>query len=200
MENERIIYEYEQLNSIDKEICRLETEMINYFFDNIDKDYVSGKIDCPLVASGIISDYEKLRLEKRNIELEIKIIEKQMDNIQSYIPNIVYELEKDNLSDDQIKQETEKRIMQQKNDFEIRISKLNGILKMIDEDPKTYLRFKEFQDGDYSKIKCKEVRKKLKDMRKKLKGLKCERKRILKYLKSYLHEYEHERVSRKIYS
>ena len=133
---------FEQLAKLDKEISSMENKKKNYFFDNIDIKDKEGNVELPLVATNNSSDYEKLKHEKRYIQMKIKQLLKQAENINCYVLGYVYELRKQGFSEKAIYDEKEKRISELRNSITEKINSLKQKLAMIENDPKTYLRFK----------------------------------------------------------
>ena len=182
MKSEIIKEQYKKLYELDKKISRLVTEKRNYYLENIDEKDKNGNISIPLVASGN-SDYEKLKDEKKGIELEIRHLRKRLVNVRCVYLSITSELRKIGLSENKAKEEAEKRIEIIKKDIQEKISELESRIDMIMEEPKLYLRLKECERCNYSRVKSRENIKKLKEKDKEIKKLHQERKQILNSLK-----------------
>lgn len=182
MKSEIIKEQYKKLYELDKKISRLVTEKRNYYLENIDEKDKNGNISIPLVASGN-SDYEKLKDEKKGIELEIRHLRKRLANVRCVYLSITSELRKIGLSENKAKEEAEKRIEIIKKDIQEKISELESRIDMIMEEPKLYLRLKECERCNYSRVKSRENIKKLKEKDKEIKKLHQERKQILNSLK-----------------
>lgn len=182
MKSEIIKEQYKKLYELDKKISRLVTEKRNYYLENIDEKDKNGNISIPLVASGN-SDYEKLKDEKKGIELEIRHLRKRLANVRCVYLSITSELRKIGLSENKAKEEAEKRIEIIKKDIQEKISELESRIDMIMEEPKLYLRLKECERCNYSRVKSRETIKKLKEKDKEIKKLHQERKQILNSLK-----------------
>ena len=174
---------FEQLAKLDKEISSMENKKKNYFFDNIDIKDKEGNVELPLVATNNSSDYEKLKHEKRYIQMQIKQLLKQAENINCYVLGYVYELRKQGFSEKAIYDEKEKRISELRNSITEKINSLKQKLAMIENDPKTYLRFKEYECCNYSSVKDKKVVSELKSMDKELVKKQKMRERILLQIK-----------------
>lgn len=180
---EKIKEKYEQLTNIDKNINRLETIKRNLFFENLDEKDVLGEIDLPLVAKSNTTDYEKLKIEKKELDVTIKHYKKLVENPQCLAPSIIVELKKSGMSDEQIRQELDGNIKSVIEDIKNKIEKLQKRLATIETDAKTYLRFKECENCNYSRIANSEVVSKLKAIDVDLKKSLQERKRLLKSIK-----------------
>ena len=174
---------FEQLAKLDKEISSMENKKKNYFFDNIDIKDKEGNVELPLVATNNSSDYEKLKHEKRYIQMQIKQLLKQAENINCYVLGYVYELRKQGFSEKAVYDEKEKRISELRNSITEKINSLKQKLAMIENDPKTYLRFKEYECCNYSSVKDKKVVSELKSMDKELVKKQKMRERILLQIK-----------------
>lgn len=170
---------FEQLAKLDKEISIIENKKKNDFFDNIDIKDKEGNIELPLVATNNSSDYEKLKHEKRYIQMQIKQLLKQSENINCYVLEYVYALRKQGFSEKAVYDEKEKRILELKTSITEKINSLKQKFAMIENDPKTYLRFKEYECCNYSSVKDKKVVSELKSMDKELVKRQKMRERIL---------------------
>lgn len=170
---------FEQLTKLDKEISIIENKKKNYFFDNIDIKDKEGNVELPLVATSNSSDYEKLKHEKRYIQIQIKNLMKQAENINCYVLEYIYTLRKQGFSEKAIYDEKEKRVEELKNSITAKVTLLKQKLTMIEKDPKTYLRFKEYECCNYSSVKDKKVVSELKTMDKELIKRQKIRERIL---------------------
>lgn len=174
-------YELETFNSINdlnKKIYKIESQMRTLFFENVQMN--SHEILPPIVSAKGYSDYERIEREKKFLKLEIKDIDKKMENMQSFSNRIINSLKGKNLSKEEIKQEKE-RIL--KNiEFELKSNKKSCLerLESIENDPYAYLRFLDFQSSDFSKVESKEIREKLEELSGVLKGYTDERDSLLK--------------------
>ena len=174
-------YELETFNSINnlnKKIYKIESQMRTLFFENVQID--SHEILPPIVSAKGYSDYERIEREKKFLKLEIKDIDKKIENMQSFSNRIINSLKGKKLSEEEIKQESE-RIL--KNiEFELKSNKKSCLerLESIENDPYAYLRFLDFQSSDFSKVESKEIREKLEELSGVLKGYTDERDSLLK--------------------
>lgn len=173
---------FEQLAVLDKEINNMENKKKNYFFDNIDISAKEGEIELPLVAKSNSSDYEKLKQEKKYIQVQIDQLIKQNRNVYDYALEYAYLLRKQGFSEYEINVEKQKRIDQLTLDINSKLKKLYTELYMIDNDPKMHLRFKEYECCNYSSIKNKDVVKELENMDRELVKKQKMRKRILRQI------------------
>lgn len=180
---ENIKEKYEQLSILDKNINRLETIKRNLFFENLDEKDVLGEIDLPLVANSNTTDYEKLKAEKKELDVQIKYYQKLVENPQCLAPTVIVELKKEGMSDEQIKQELDDRIKKLIEEIKVKIQKLQERMTTIENDSKTYLRFRECENCNYSRISNSEIVSNLKSIDEELKKLLQERKRLLKSIK-----------------
>ena len=177
-------YELETFNSINnlnKKIYKIESQMRTLFFENVQID--SHEILPPIVSAKGYSDYERIEREKKFLKLEIKDIDKKIENMQSFSNRIINSLKGKKLSEEEIKQESE-RIL--KNiEFELKSNKKSCLerLESIENDPYAYLRFLDFQSSDFSKVESKEIREKLEELSGVLKGYTDERDSLLKGIK-----------------
>lgn len=170
--------EYDQLFCLDKEISRLKDKKQEYFLSNIDEKDKNGDIEVPLVVGSNSSDYEKLKEEKKRILCSMEQNMQYIKKIRFYMMGTISDLRKEGLSEEEINTKIEK----EKHTYEKRISKLENRLKMIDEDPKLFLRIAECERCDYSKVNNKDAVCKLRDYDEELKDYKKRREALKKHL------------------
>lgn len=178
MEKESIKDLYEQLFNLDKKIRRLQKEKQEYFLSHVDENDKDGDISVPLVIGNNKSDYEKLAEEKKTIIRSIENNKKYINKFPFYTQGIVFDLKKEGLTDEEINTKMEKI----KDIYEKRISQLEDLLKLIDENPKLFLRITECESCNYSKVNSKNSVCKLKDYDKVIKECKNKRKSLKKLL------------------
>ena len=88
-------YELETFNSINdlnKKIYKIESQMRTLFFENVQMN--SHEILPPIVSAKGYSDYERIEREKKFLKLEIKDIDKKIENMQSFSNRIISCLER----------------------------------------------------------------------------------------------------------
>lgn len=176
--NEMFNNEYNQLFCLDKKIDKLKTEKQEYFLRNIDEKDKNDDVEIPLVSGSNDSDYEKLKDGKKKILYSIKQNMKYIKNIEFYMMGTISSLRKEGVSEEQINTEIEKT----RHIYEKRILNLKSILKMIDENPKLFLRIVECESCNYSRINNKDAIRTLKDYDRELKDYEKERKKLSEHL------------------
>ena len=163
----------------DKKISKLETAMKNYYFNNLPKDKLEGKIETPPYAN---KDSESVKIMRISgaYRSEIKRLEKEIQFPERYILRDIsellqcYELDrntKNQLINELTQKEIEKRCIQ--------IDQLEKRIKQVDEEPKWELRYSEFCSGDYSAVENEEVEKNLREMGRDIALLRYDRNFIL---------------------
>lgn len=179
---------YEQLYSLDKEITSLEKQIWIYFIENVDEKDKRGEVKLPLVNSCSLdansSEYEKLRYYTSKIHLNISQTKQELKKIYYYADQIRSELIRAGLEEDKVEEETQRRINLLKNEFLTNIANLENKLKLINEDQKAYLRFRDFEESNFEMVKDKRVKNELKEMEKTLLRKKQERNIISKSIQS----------------
>lgn len=178
MEKESIKDLYVQLSNLDKRIRRLQKEKQEYFLSYINENDKDGEISVPLVIGTNNSDYEKLEEKKKTIICSIEKNKKYIKKFPFYTQGIVFDLRKEGLSDDEINT----RMAKVKDIYKKRISQLEDLLRLIDENPKLLLRISECESCNYSKVNSKEAIRKLKNYDKSIKKCSIERKSVKKML------------------
>lgn len=187
---------YEQLLSLDKEIISLEKKIWNYFIDNVCEKDKMGDIELPLIGNSSLDsnsgEYEKLRNYTNEIYLKINQTKQELNQIEYYTKRIRSEIVRDakkdgeKLSDDEIELMTKKKADLYIKELMNHIENLKERLKLINENQKMYIRFKDYQECNFEMIKSDVVKNKLRKMKKELLEKKQERNRISKSIKSNL--------------
>lgn len=184
MENINICDIYNKFYDLDKKIIRLKKEKQEYFLDNVNENDKSGEISVPLVIGNNKSDYERLAKEKKVFLLRIDSYRNFIHKFNFYTQGIVMDLKNDGLTEDEINE----RILQIKNMYKDKILRLMDMLRLIDENPKLFLRIAESERCDYSRINNKDAKNKLRDYDKEIKNCEKERKKIKKLLNLHQNE------------
>lgn len=177
MTEELVKDKYEQLINLDKEIVRLELKIKNYFFENVNEKDATGEVEVPLVAD-VNSEYGRLRTYKNEIKLKLVQVNQKLKKIDYYAKGIRSELLRSGFEKEKVDEETNRIVEIYKKDLEKHIFNLQERLRLINEDPKAYLRFKEYQESNFSSIKSEEAKKNLSIMNEELYEKKKQRKQI----------------------
>ena len=170
----------ELLLSLNTLIEKSERELLKYFSDNVNQKDMHGEIELPLVLKADYnSDYYKLKLAKQQYQFEIDTIDKVIANPHMYLMHKVNGIYHNKLTKEQKEKLLNKEI-------ELLIRKRKNYadnLRLIDEDPKNYIRLQECRNKDFSVIKNKMVRKELEDMKKQLDNYYIKRREISNIIK-----------------
>lgn len=169
---------YNELLSLDKKIRRLQKEKQEYFLNFVDERDKSGEIKVPLVVVNDKSDYKKLDEEKKTIKSLIENNERYINKFSFYLQGKIWDLKNEGLSDEEINTRTGK----EKNTYIKRVAELADRLKMIDENPKLFLRICECERCDYSKVNNKKAICVLKNYDKRIKQCRKERESVKELL------------------
>lgn len=175
---------FDQINKLNKQISKLQTEIRIEFFDNIDSKNLEGEIEEPFIYIGGRSDSQKLKFVISEIEKVIHRNEIEKLNFQYFHDTFFNtKIVKNALG----KELTEREIQQKRNEC---ISKLENdiveyykLIDRINSNPKLYLRYLELQSFDFSCVNNSKARKRLKEKSCILNKLLKQRDKLLKKVK-----------------
>ncbi|MBP3457573.1 MAG: hypothetical protein J6K36_05665 [Bacilli bacterium] len=172
----------EYINRLDEIIGRLETYLKDYFYSNINQRYLSGKIEMPRIYSSE-SDYQRVKDDIKKLVVEIKSIDKKLNNMQCFTNTVINSIGDIELTEEnreilinQGLQNIRDHLLKERQNLVNRIATIN-------DDPKSYLRYKDFLSGNFSIIEDKKVRKTLEEKMTELLGYKKQREKLLRSLK-----------------
>lgn len=131
METNNLVIKYDKL------ISKLNNEINNLFFSNLKEEDVKGPVEEPIVFNKN-TEYGQLEEEKREVKVNIERINQELNNPDVHFNGVNGQGEMEERKKD--------------------LSFYSDRLKLIDEQPKYYLRYTELCRGDFSKVEDETVK------------------------------------------